>query len=432
MTKVVKCNTCNVVIDEMLSYIQNKLSVIDEQTLIRICVSSFTKEEIEKSKSLLFDSIPTDKIQIKRKNKGKEERNLADIVNVFKTTEPDLIPVYCARDLERLPPILFDHLDCTKLLKDLLRVQNELKEVQSSYVTQSELNVLRSDILQQMRNDSVLPVPASVCKVNMKRGGWVLDSGPIGLSHVHDSSINETQNDILDDGVMLEPKNKSNQYRDIRRVNSGDESAYHQRSLPSGAGCAANAACSEPLSDSRPVSVTSSQLFSDNIASGSSEIQQLANVRENLLSSGVVKDHDDKDQEWQKVVKRRKPNKYRYTGTSGINCDNEGKFKAVERKIPIFITKVHKETADKDIEEYVYKNTQERITLEKISFKYERDYNAYKFFVKEDKVSMFLDKKLWPQGILFRRFVNYKRKINSDDCSKPASGLGSNYGCDDK
>ncbi|XP_026315752.1 uncharacterized protein LOC113227094 [Hyposmocoma kahamanoa] len=36
MTAVIKCNTCNIVIDEMLSYIQNKVSVMDEETLVRI------------------------------------------------------------------------------------------------------------------------------------------------------------------------------------------------------------------------------------------------------------------------------------------------------------------------------------------------------------------------------------------------------------
>lgn len=88
-TNVLKCDKCNIVIDEMLSYIQNKVSVIDEVTLVRICVSSFTGEEIKTSKSLLFDSIPTNLRKIIRKNKGKEERDLSDIINLFKSADPD-------------------------------------------------------------------------------------------------------------------------------------------------------------------------------------------------------------------------------------------------------------------------------------------------------------------------------------------------------
>lgn len=50
------------------------------------------------------------------------------------------------------------------------------------------------------------------------------------------------------------------------------------------------------------------------------------------------------------------------------------------------------------------------ISLEKITFKQERDHKAFKFFVPEHKLSMFLDDKLWPQGIIFRRFVNFRQK----------------------
>lgn len=38
------------------------------------------------------------------------------------------------------------------------------------------------------------------------------------------------------------------------------------------------------------------------------------------------------------------------------------------------------------------------------------EYKAYKFFVMETKLSLFLDEKLWPQGVIFRRFVHFKPK----------------------
>lgn len=71
MSKVVKCISCNVVIDELLSYIQNKISVIDEDTLVRLCTSSFSSEDIEKSKTLLYESVPVEKAKIKRKKQRK-------------------------------------------------------------------------------------------------------------------------------------------------------------------------------------------------------------------------------------------------------------------------------------------------------------------------------------------------------------------------
>ncbi|KAJ8715420.1 hypothetical protein PYW07_009902 [Mythimna separata] len=212
MTNILKCDKCNIVIDEMLSYIQNKVSVIDEETLVRICVSSFTSDEIKQSKSLLFDAIPSNLRKIIRKNKGKEGRDLTDIINLFKSAEPDDIPVFVARRLEKLPPITFDHLDCTKLLKDLVRMQAAMDEIKSTYATLENLRDLRTELFQ-IRNDS-LP-PTSAFKVNAKRGAWLLDSGPMGLSHLHNSSVDES-------GGIHENSSDLNQgtpqYRKIRQV----------------------------------------------------------------------------------------------------------------------------------------------------------------------------------------------------------------------
>lgn len=412
----------------MLSYIQNKVSVIDEDTLIRICVSSFTKEEIEKSKSLLFDSIPTAEKLKKRKNKGKEERDMGDIVNLFKTTGPDQIPIFCARNLEKLPPVLFDHLDCTKLLKDLLRVKNDLKMIQLSYVTQNELKDLKSELLSNMRYDSILP--ASVCKVNNKRGGWVLDSGPVGLSHINTSMDEST----TDNGEILDQKVSSQQYRDIL---TSDISNCASIELQTPNVCCEDSetmckSTATAVSNSQPVMVTSQQqqnsekTCNNGVAMLTTDKRDQGIVfrRSDVLSADSRPVHNDElvDKEgWQKV-KSRKVSKYRFLGTSGINRDSEGKFKAAESMVPIFITKIHKETTDTDIKSYVYKNTQEHISLEKVSFKHERNYNAYKFFVKEHKVPMFLENKLWPQGIIFRKFVNYRRKLTNSFGEKSTVG----------
>ncbi|CAH2088955.1 unnamed protein product [Euphydryas editha] len=179
MTKVLKCNQCNIVIDELLSYLQNKISVADEETLVRICTSSFTTEEIKKSKTLLFDSIPGERRKILRKNKGKEERDLGDIISLFKSVDPDVIPVFVARQLEKLPPILFDHLDCTKILKDILILKSEVEAIKNSYVKVEDIQEIKNGLLR-LRCDPILP--ASAFKVNTKRGAW-MDSGPMGLSH---------------------------------------------------------------------------------------------------------------------------------------------------------------------------------------------------------------------------------------------------------
>lgn len=69
-SKVVKCNNCNIVICELLAFIQNKIDVMSEESIVRICTTSFSADEVELAKSLLFDSIKTTKRKISRKRLG--------------------------------------------------------------------------------------------------------------------------------------------------------------------------------------------------------------------------------------------------------------------------------------------------------------------------------------------------------------------------
>lgn len=114
---------------------QNKISVIDVDSLIQILLSSFEGDEIKRSKVLLFESVPTDKRNITRKKAGKETRDLADVISLFRGSNSDMIPTFVARDSEKLPPITFDHLDVTKLLKELVLLQSAIKEIKSNFVT---------------------------------------------------------------------------------------------------------------------------------------------------------------------------------------------------------------------------------------------------------------------------------------------------------
>lgn len=411
MSTVVKCVSCNVVIDELLSYIQNKISVIDEDTLVRLCTSTFTSEDIEKSKTLLYESVSVQTAKIKRKNKGKEQRDLVDIINVFKSVEPDEFPIFVARDLEKLPPILFDHLDCTKLLKDLLRIQNEVKEIKEVYVTQTQLKKFKTEILRS-QNDSLIHLPPSVSKVNLKRGGWLMESGPVGLlSHVNNSSIIDDCNSNIDESELQTLENNEQLFRKMKEVevetsDRDTRSAVLHRAAersPSprdaaGAAGAFTAAANSPAT--RRDAVTSPQ-------------RRTVVQTEPALTVPIVHEpvHSKSGSDgWEKVSYRKKRMNYRYLGTAGTARHNEGNFKAVKKALPIFITKVHKDTTVQDITDYVYHKTGERITLESISFKYPKEYNAYKFFVSESKIEKFLDSKLWPEGIIFRKFVNIKKK----------------------
>lgn len=134
-------------------------------------------------------------------------------------------------------------------------------------------------------------------------------------------------------------------------------------------------------------------------------------------ASVVQSNHVEKDG-WIKV-QHRKTRNYRLQGKKGqAVTESDDNFKAAERKIPIFITNVHKNTSEMDIVNYIEKKTQERVFLEKISIRRQCEYNAYKFLVFINKLPLYLDEKIWPQGIVFRKFVNFRPKLQSNGADK--------------
>lgn len=102
-----KCAKCNIVICELLSFIQNKIDVIVNTNLISICESTFSEDEIKNAKTLLFESIKSSQKKVNRRNDGKKQRDLEDIITAFKVLDPEDIPIFVARDLHKLPPVTF-------------------------------------------------------------------------------------------------------------------------------------------------------------------------------------------------------------------------------------------------------------------------------------------------------------------------------------
>ncbi|XP_060809968.1 uncharacterized protein LOC132904055, partial [Amyelois transitella] len=388
MTDIVKCNECNIVINAMLSYIQNKISVIDEESLVRICVSAFTTDEIKKSKSLLFNAVPAERRQIQRKRKGKEGRDMEDIIMLFKSTDPEIIPVFVAKQLEKLPPITFDHLDCTKLLKDLTRMSAEIENIKTTYATVNQVEELKRDLNQRF----LTSIPATPCfsNINVKRGAWGRNSGPMGISQFQNSTLNESRN--LMTSVCESNKNEL-QYRSIKACSI--ESAGKQSPPPPQS--TLTVSCDEvPNSGAGLVTHASIETQQENYL-----------CPEQLTDVNTVPCDNEYVGPWQ--MKTRGKNKLRFSGMTGQACEDD-KFKAAVRFTPIFISNIHNDTNKTDIVEYILKKTQERVELEKISIKKHNNHLAYKFVVPENKLSLFLDDKIWPRGIIFRRFVNYKHR----------------------
>lgn len=153
---------------------------------------------------------------------------------------------------------------------------------------------------------------------------------------------------------------------------------------------------------------------SDKISSPASRVSVVGNDQLDLLSMRQgASNRQNNDDEWQIVQRKRYRN--RFVGEKGTCTTTDGKFKAANsRKIPLFINNVHKETDLEDIASYIRNRTGIEVTLYLIKSKQQRDYNSFKMFVPEHKSTLFLDPNLWPDGITFRRFVEFRKRETDD------------------
>lgn len=403
-----KCASCNIVISEILAYLQNKVDTMDNESMVRICASAFTISEVEKAKCLLFDSIKTNKRNISRRKDGKIQRALEDIIAIFKETDPEVMPIFVARELNKLPPITFDHVDVTALLKDIVRLKSDIHEIKNTYVTTKQIEDLENKLFNCQHSTDY--------QINLKRGGYAVESEQMAIQ-TRDRSMTErevptcqSQNNLLH---SLKGGNDASYSIDMRAaprvpINysgraSGSPSPCLEPTeltvqmnapLPTMSPCAASATNGASTADSCK---QSAQL--DNIAVRKLSFAEIVGNNE----GGKQSKEDDK---WLESQKKRLRNMFiGNTGKADSNCT---KFKAAETKIPLFVSNVHKDVIESDIVNYIYDKTKEKVSLLKIKMKKQRDYNAYKMYVAKHNIDIFLDDKLWPSGITFRRFVNIR------------------------
>ncbi|CAK1594068.1 unnamed protein product [Parnassius mnemosyne] len=135
-----------VVVHEFLAFVQQKLDVMDQLSLEQILMTSFTEDEIIQAKKVLADSAVSQIRLITRYS--------TRIFRLFNETDPDDIPTFVARDLNKLPPVTFDHVDVTRLLKDITTLKADVTDIRSKFEEseraatelRNEVNMLRNII----------------------------------------------------------------------------------------------------------------------------------------------------------------------------------------------------------------------------------------------------------------------------------------------
>lgn len=475
-SSIVKCSSCNIVINELLTFVRCVMDYMDEESIHQLCISAFSAEQIINAKSLLFESMPNaKKMPLRRKqDKKRKSRDMEDIVSLMKSSDPQTFPVFVARDLHMIPPVTFDHVDVTRFLKEIVWLKNQVSVLEEKMISCDQFNQLKEEIAH-LRNAPLIDDFTPRNNVNKRRGACLqssfdMYSGPIGLQYVPEeepiqyfqtsadntNNISNNQSPAAPTGKKIPPPSEETKIDHTVSVDcmpNAETERIEQVAVNTSAsagvsekGCRVMHSCAEEASASgmtrclqsradasasTPALMTSagaSAAHSTSLTRSNDSISKrnvmssagpttatVPRVRVSRGESSVKNDQLVVDPEWQVVV-RKKSKQYKLIGQRGCApIEPEGKFRAADVKVPLLISNVSKEASVNDIVNYVQEKTNEAVSLKRINMRKSKQYNAYKLYVSRSKLNLFLKDDFWPSGIRFRRFVHFKYKTNIDN-----------------
>lgn len=470
-SNVLKCSNCNVVINELLAFIQNKVEVMKDDSIVNLCSTAFSEEDIVSAKNLLFDSIKTTERNIVRRTQ-KVNKNIQDMVTLMRRVHPDDIPIFVARDLQKLPPVTFDHVDCTRLLKDIITMQQDINIIKEKYATKEDCDILKKDFMNLREASLVNNFECRPQFVNIKRGGntanqlsFVMnsqDSGPFGILDVPNKEtdgeceslaarsldtknvdmqvhcvlpslsvtgevpIDISQSDSAGQPRVPEPHCtrdcRPNDRFEIGSAVSKDVTTSPRRRVKalSAHGCERDGECENspctPASNTRPNILAASAQTSSTVARDplalEDKIENRPSERKQTYAVATATGEwkrTQPDDGWVRVQRNRLKNRF-FGQTGKARTDPLNTFKAADLKVPLFIDNVDKNASVHDICQYILEKTQLRVDLQKIESRRTKLYDSYKIIVPRHKFAAFMNRDLWPDGIIFRRFIDFNSK----------------------
>lgn len=357
-----------IIINEFLTFVQNKIDVLDELSIVQICASNFTDEDVESGKSLLYTKIADGPRNVRRQGEDKKKKNIKDIIKMLKEAEPTLLPTFVAKDLNRLPPVTFDHVDVTRLLKDLTIMKSELHALRQDSVSKAELNQLQTMLSDDLRKRRVSTYKETKSKTSGAPNGKSMKSpSPRPLPPVR-SPRTRSKSPVS----MYTPS-----YRDIVQV------ATPRCALPR-----ATSGCTSPL--------RTSQFGS---SAGTNTAEATAHASAKPFTTTVNQDSFI-------TVTRKKNKQKNMRGTLQNTC----RILVNEPKIFIYLSRTKKTTSEKDITDHITDRGEECVSVQLLKQNREVDFNSFKIVILASKVNTFLSKDFWPCGLVFRR---YRERFNA-------------------
>lgn len=372
--------------NELLAFIVYAIDTMDEVSIIQICKSNFTDEDVSSGKGLLFRTLgKTDRMPSRRRDGG--EKSLQDIITILKETDPDDVPDFVAKELRKLPPVTFDHVDVTRLLKDITLLKASLADILLKLeVSQNTVSELQSEVAL-LRNAASVDRAPEISTINTRRGGQLNVSAASFESALLDASLAAADTDTVCTPCPPRPSPASPLVGLPRaRAPSPPARAY-----------ATVAAKSCPLAASQPA-----QPASTANAKKEKKKKSCETVRASaLVPASKQRKPCDAEGFTEVVRKRMKPCSRNQRGVAPT-----GPNYLLRPAVPttlLYVSRLHFSTKVEEIVEYVEAKTKILVRVEQLESRH-KDFKSFVVRVPTENLSTFTKEEFWPKNVLFRRF----------------------------
>ncbi|KAI5643983.1 hypothetical protein NE865_03894 [Phthorimaea operculella] len=313
--------------------------------------------------------------------------------------DPDDVPTYVARDLNKLPPVTFDHVDVTTLLKDIVLLKSDVKELKGKWDTAEQVCAeLRRELTALRVQNAASATPLAAC-VNMQRGvavqhetAPVSDSKrPATLQQPGKLRVSDPTADRKSDNNTLPPPP------------SRPEPALHPDAAPFVPGRQKEVLLQKtrrPRRKQQPVPPVTQK--------GMQKASPAAKEN-NVASKAIV------DEEGFTLAESRKRRLRRNRNKRGTVSAASTTLKAAEPIAQLYVSRLDSKTTPEDILQHLQKmvkvnqdpvRTPAGLTLgiRQLESIIKTNFRSFVLTVPRKYVCGFMQEDVWPQGVVFRRY----------------------------
>ncbi|CAH0402151.1 unnamed protein product [Chilo suppressalis] len=362
--------------NELLAFIQNAIDTKDEVSILQICKSNFKEDEVCSGKALLFRFVgKADKMPSRRRDGT--EKSVQDIITLLKETDPDDVPTFVAKELHKLPPVTFDRVDVTRLLKDINFLKATLADVVNKLEdANNNIGELRAQV-DLLSNNACASRSPEASNVNTRRGAQNASVGSIESAPASASPAAATASDASRLAAAARP---SVTPETSRACTSTPQRAY------------AAAAASRPVD-----AVPNCERRSKQQTEKSSKLS----IQRATPAASQKRISDEKG--FIKVErKKRKPIRRNLCGAAPTGPNHL--LRPAIPPTPLYVSRLHYSTKEEEIVEYLRIKTNFSLRVARLESRHNVNFNSFVVRVPTEHQATFMKEDFWPKGVVFRRF----------------------------